>query len=205
MRRSLCACLLAIMVLAGGAQADWYWGPIRHIVAQPDTDYTNSNNARCIVEKGGKIHVVFVRDTFRSGSWVKQVYYMNSTDWGASWCPLVRLSQDAGVVSRSPSIGLFGRDTALVIYNDGTNSQNNDEGTQVWSRISYLDGSKFGTGTTGSKSRKPPRRPATRRWRSRPISTTATTIWRTASGSVSAMTRSITGGVSSRARTTLNG
>ena len=82
MRRSLCACLLAVMALAGGAHADWYWSPRRAIVRGSDTDYTNSNNARCIVEQGGKLNAVLVRDTFPSGNPVKQVYYTNSTDWG---------------------------------------------------------------------------------------------------------------------------
>jgi len=82
MRRSLCACLLTVMALAGGAHADWYWSPRRAIVRGSDTDYTNSNNARCIVEQGGKLNAVLVRDTFPSGNPVKQVYYTNSTDWG---------------------------------------------------------------------------------------------------------------------------
>jgi hypothetical protein len=147
MRRLINVGLLFILILAGNAAADWHWAPRVRIVPMPDTGYTNSNNAHCVAEAGNAVCVVFVRDTLfqahDSLNVIKESYFCRSLDWGRTWGALSKISVKDEINSRSPSVGAWSPETLLTIYNDGSNYQNNSEGTKVYSQVTYNHGDNW--------------------------------------------------------------
>jgi len=114
--RGLVSTIVALLALVPVlAPAQVLWGPEQQITTHSRWSYVGYNNARCVASQGDEVHVLWADNRYLLSA--NEILYRRSTDDGASWEELVRLSNDAAN-SDYPSLGVSGSEVHAVWQDD---------------------------------------------------------------------------------------
>ncbi|MCB0727995.1 MAG: T9SS type A sorting domain-containing protein [Ignavibacteriae bacterium] len=108
-----------ILLVAGSLNLFAQWEPDFRLTNDPasSSTYSTLGNAKTIAANGNVLHVVWSDD--RNGN--NEIFYKRSTDWGQSWGPEIRQTND-GLHSVCPSVAVSGSMVHIVwkVHNAGT-------------------------------------------------------------------------------------